>query len=124
MTVDIVWDGGATWAAGRVRYGQCLGTRPSGVGTAQRSHRLCDHLDHARWQRGERRGQLCAAAVLCICLCMPLAREHHGDEHLEPLHTSASVSIAAYVTALRLCDRVFTCNRVYRRCDSGEGSTR
>ena len=69
ITVDIVWDAGATWAAGRVQYAhvQCIGTRPSGVGTAQRSHRVCDDLDHAGWQRGERRGQLRAAVGRVVC---------------------------------------------------------
>jgi hypothetical protein len=58
---------------------------PSRVGTAQRSHRLCDHLERPRRQRGERRGQLRAAVGSIACWCMPLAREHHGDEHLKPL---------------------------------------
>ena len=62
---------------------------PSRIGTAERSHRLCDHLEQPRWQRGERRGQLRAAVGRGVCLCTPLAREHHGNEHLKPLHTSA-----------------------------------
>ena len=75
---------------------------PSRVCTAERSHRVCDHLERPRRQRGERRSQLRAAESIA-CWCMPLTREHHGDEHLEPLHTSASVSIAAGVAALRPC---------------------
>ncbi len=90
MTVDIVWDGGATWASGNVPYGPCLGTRPSRVGTAQRSHRLCDHLERPRRQRGKCRGELRAAVGRGVCWCTPLAREHDGDEHLEPLHTLRS----------------------------------
>jgi hypothetical protein len=75
---------------------------PSRIGTAQRSHRLCDHLERPRRQRGKCRGQLRAAVGRGVCWSTPLACEHHGDEHLEPLHTSASVSIAARVAALRL----------------------
>ena len=71
---------------------------PSPIGTAERSHRLCDHLEQARWQRGERRGQLRAAVGRGVCWRTPLAREHHGNEHLEPLHTSASESITASAT--------------------------
>ena len=92
-TVDIVRDGGATSASGRVRSGHCLGTRPSRIGTAERSHSLCNHLERPRRQRGKCRGQLRAAVGCGVYWCMPLAREHDGDEHLEPLHTSAWVSI-------------------------------
>jgi hypothetical protein len=76
---------------------------PSRIGTAQRSHRLCDHLEWPRRQRGKCGSQLRAAVGSVVCWCTPLAREHHGDEHLQPLHTSASVSIAACVAALRPC---------------------
>jgi hypothetical protein len=62
---------------------------PSRIGTAQRSHRLCDHFERPRRQRGERRGQPRAAVGSVVFQCTPLAREHHGDEHLEPLHTRA-----------------------------------
>ena len=90
-----------------VRPGTCavwpLPWSPSGIGTAQRSHRLSDHLERPRRQRGKCRGQLRAAVGSVVCWCTPLAREHHGDEHLEPLHTSASVSITAGVAALRPC---------------------
>jgi hypothetical protein len=58
---------------------------------AQRSHRLCNHLERPRRQRGECRGQLRAAVGRNVCRCTPLAREHHGDEHLEPLHAKATV---------------------------------
>jgi hypothetical protein len=35
---------------------------------------------------------------------MPLAREHHGDEHLEPLQATAPIiSITASATALHPC---------------------
>jgi hypothetical protein len=63
---------------------------PSRIGMPERSHRVRDDRKHPRWQRRERRGKLRAAAVLCVCQCTPLAREHHGDEHLEPLHADAS----------------------------------
>ena len=76
---------------------------PSRIGTAQRSHRLCNHLERPRRQRGKCHGQLRAAVGSVACWCTPLAREHHGDDHLEPLHTSASVSITASVAARRLC---------------------
>jgi hypothetical protein len=57
------------------------------IGTAQRSHRLCNHLERPRRQRGKCHGQLRAAVGSVVCWCTPLAREHHGDEHLKPLHT-------------------------------------
>ena len=96
--------GGATSASGRMRYGHCLGTRPSRIGNAERSHRLCNHLERPRRQRGERRGQLRATVGRVVCWCMPLAREHHGDEHLEPLQATAPIiSITASATALHPC---------------------
>ena len=90
-----------------VRPGTCavwpLPWSPSGIGTAQRSHRLSDHLERPRRQRGKCRGQLRAAVGSIVCWSLPLTREHHGDDHLEPLHTSASASTAACVAALRPC---------------------
>ncbi len=98
ITADIVW------ACGRVRYRRCLGTRPSRVGTAQRRHRVCNHLERPRWQRGKCRRELRAAVGRGVCWCTPLAREHHSDEHLEPLRTREPLlSITASVAFLRLC---------------------
>ncbi len=79
---------------------------PSRVGTPERRHGVRDALKHTRRQRGERRGERRAAAGLRVGYCAPLAREHHGDEHLEPLHTRASVTICttlASVVVSRLC---------------------
>ena len=70
----------------------------------ERRHRVRDHLEQPRWQRGERRGERRATANLCVCQCTPLAREHHGDEHLEPLHAlhaDALVSAVALVAVSR-----------------------
>jgi hypothetical protein len=67
------------------------------VGTTQRRHRVQDHLEWPRWQRGECRCEWRAAADRGICSSMPLAREHHGDEHLEPLHASASTAVFVMV---------------------------
>jgi hypothetical protein len=97
-----------TW---RVRYGQCLGAPHASACAAQRHHRLRDHLEQPRWQRGERSGQLRAAVGRGIGWPTPLAREHHGDEHLEPLHTSASVSVTAGQRRT-----LGPCRAVYERC--------
>jgi hypothetical protein len=77
---------------------------PSRVGMPERRHRLCDHLEQPRRQRGERRAQLRAgisraatketwrAPRQAPCWRTPLSREHHGDENLEPLHADVPVS--------------------------------
>ena len=74
---------------------------PSRIGTAERSHRLCDHLERPRRQRGERRGQLRAAVGRGVCWRTPLAREHHGDEHLKPLHTSTDYGLFCGLALVR-----------------------
>jgi hypothetical protein len=61
---------------------------------AERRQRICDHLERPRRQRGERRSELRAAIGRGIGWQKPFAREHHGDEQLEPLRTNASVSMA------------------------------
>ena len=101
IAVDIVWDGRALPASGNVQDGQCLS--PSRVGTAERRHCVRNHLERPRWQRCERRCERRAAVWRT-----PLAREHDGDEHLEPLHADASrnrlrPSTVASAAALRLC---------------------
>jgi hypothetical protein len=82
--------------------------------SAERRRRISDDPDHARWQRCERRGERCAVTALGICSNTPLAREHHSDEHLEPLHADATVKLptAAFVAVLRACRGVCACVRV------------
>ena len=75
---------------------------PSRIGMPERRHRVRDHLEQPRWQRRERRRELHAAVTRAApkqawraplqapCWWSPLARKHHGDEHLEPLHADAS----------------------------------
>ena len=96
------------------------------VSKNERRHRVCDHLEQPRWQRGERRSELGAAIGRGIGWRQqtPLAREHNGDEHLEPLHTSIAVSIEAIVAVLRLCAMGCTCNRICQCGESYVGSTR
>ena len=97
----------------------------SRVGTAQRSHRVCDHLKQPRRQRGECRSELRATIGHGIGWPTPLAREHHGHEHLEPLHTSADYIDCGLCYGLSpVRDRVLTYNKVCRCGDSCAGSTR
>jgi hypothetical protein len=86
------------------------------IGMPERRHRVRDHLEQPRWKRRERRRELHAAATRAApkqawraplhaqrC-CTPLAREHHGDEHLEPLHAlhaDPSVTAVALVAVSR-----------------------
>ena len=81
IAVDIVWGGRAPSASGNVQDGRCFS--PSRVGTDERRHRVCDHLERPRWQRCERRSERRAAIGRGIGMPAPLAREHHGDEHLD-----------------------------------------
>jgi hypothetical protein len=67
------------------------GAISSDIGPAERSGRLCDHLERPRRQRGERRCERRAAVGGRIGLRTALARKHHGDEHVEPLHADASI---------------------------------
>ena len=56
----------------------------------ERRHRIRNHLEQPRRQRGERRSEIGAAIGCGISWRTPLSREHHGDEHLEPLHANMS----------------------------------
>ena len=98
----------------------------SNVGMPERRHRVRDHLEQPRWQRGERRSELGAAIGRGIGWRQqtPLARKHHGDEHLGLLHTGTAVSIGAIVAVLRLCAMGCTCNRICQCGESYVGSTR
>ena len=70
--------------------------------TIKRHHRVRDRLERPRRKRSQRRSELRATIGRDISMPTPLAREHHGDEHLEPLQAIAAVSIAAVVTVLRV----------------------
>ena len=76
----------------------------SRVSTIERRHRVRDHLEQPRWQRGQRRSELRATVGCGIRVGMPtpLASEHHGDEHLEPLQAIAAASMVAVATVLRV----------------------
>jgi hypothetical protein len=74
----------------------------SRVSTLERHHRVRDQLERPRRKRGQRRSELGAAVGGGIGMPTPLAREHHGDEDLEPLQAIAAVSKAAAVTVLRV----------------------
>jgi hypothetical protein len=82
--------------------------------SAERRCRISDDLDHARWQRCERRGERCAVTALGNSSYTPLAREHHGDEHLEPLNADATAKLptAAFVAVSRACRGMCACVRV------------
>jgi hypothetical protein len=66
----------------------------------ERLQRVRDQLERPRRKRGERRTELCATIGPGIGMPTPLAREHHGDEHIESLQAVAAVSKAAVVTVL------------------------
>jgi hypothetical protein len=75
----------------------------SRVSTIERHHRVRDQLERPRRKRGQRRSELRATIGGCdIGMPTPLAREHHGDEHLEPLQAIAAVSITAALAVLHL----------------------
>ncbi len=60
----------------------------SRVRTAERHHRVRNHLERPRRKRGQRRSELRATiGGSGIGMPAPLASEHHGDEHLEPSDT-------------------------------------
>ena len=67
----------------------------------ERRHRVRDHLERPRRKRGQRRSELRAPIGRGIGMATPLAREHHGDDHLEPLQAIAAASMAAVATVLR-----------------------
>ena len=68
--------------------------------SVERHDRVCDQLERPRRERGQRRGEL--RATIGGGMPTPLASEHHGDDHLEPLQADAAVSMAAAVTVLRV----------------------
>jgi hypothetical protein len=72
------------------------------VVTIERHHRVRDHLERPRRKRGERRSELRATSGRGIGMPTPLASEHHGDDHLEPLQAIAAASMAAVATVLRV----------------------
>ena len=74
----------------------------SRVSTIERRHRVRDHLEQPRWQRGQRRSELRATTGRGIGMQTPLASKHHGDDHLEPLQAIAAASMAAVATVLRV----------------------
>ena len=76
--------------------------RASSVSTVERHHRVRDHLERPRRKRGERRSELRAPTGRSIGMPTPLASEHHGDDHLEPLQAIAAASMAAVATVLRV----------------------
>jgi hypothetical protein len=53
-------------------------------------------------KRGQRRSKLRATIGRGIGWPTPLASEHHGDDHLEPLQAIAAASMAAVATVLRV----------------------
>jgi hypothetical protein len=76
----------------------------SRVSTIERRHRVYDHLERPRRKRGQRRSELRATIGHGIGMptATPLASEHHGDDHLEPLHAIAAASMAAVATVFRV----------------------
>ncbi len=74
----------------------------SRVSTIERRHCLRDHLERPGRKRGQRRGELRATTGRGIGMPTPLASEHHGDDHLEPLQAIAAESMAAVATVLRV----------------------
>ena len=68
--------------------------------SVERHDRVCDHLERPRRKRGQCRSEL--RATIGGGMPTPLASEHHGDDHLEPLQADAAVSMAAAVTVLRV----------------------
>jgi hypothetical protein len=71
-------------------------------GTIERHHRVRDLLERQRRKRDQRRSELRATVGRGIGMPTPLASEHHGDEHLEPLQATAAVPTAAVVAVLRV----------------------
>ena len=62
--------------------------------TLERHHRVRDQLERPRRKRSQRRSELRATIGSSGIGCpTPLATEHHGDEHLEPLHIDCCGSI-------------------------------
>jgi hypothetical protein len=121
-TVDIVWDGGATSVSGRVPYGHCLGAPH---GSAQPSAATASAIISSG-----RDGSVASAAASSV---QPSAASSTGACRSRASITAMSTSSRCtraprcrlyYAAALRLCDRVFTCNRVCRCGDSCAGSTR
>ena len=75
----------------------------SRVSTIERHHRIRDHLERPRRKRAQRRSELRATiGGSDIGMPTPLASEHHGDDHLEPLQAIAAASMAAVATVLRV----------------------
>ena len=74
----------------------------SRVSTIERHQRVRDHLEQPRRKRSQRRSELRVTIGRGIDWPTPLASEHHGDEHLEPLQALAAVSTAAVVAVLRV----------------------
>ena len=69
--------------------------------SVERHDRVCDHLERPRRKRSQRRSELRATIGGGIGMPTPLASEHHGDDHLEPLQAIAPVSMAVVVKVLR-----------------------
>ena len=89
------------WSRGERQYACADWPVPrdlSHVSTIERRHRVCDHLERPRRKRGQRRSKLRATTGRGIGMPTPLASEHHGDDHLEPLQIIAAVLMAAVVT--------------------------
>ena len=80
---------------------------PSHVGAADRRHRHRDHLHQARRLRCERRCERRAAVGgVGPSRRTPLAGEHHGNEHVEPLHGAAVLWVLGERACVRACVRV------------------
>ena len=90
---------------GQRQYGSAAWPVPrdlSRVSTIERRHRVRDHLERPRRKRSERRSELRATTGRGIGMQTPLASEHHGNDHLEPLQAIAAASMAAVATVLRV----------------------
>ena len=74
----------------------------SRVSIIERHHHVRDHLERPRRKRSQRRSEVRATVGSSIFMPTPLASEHHGDDHLEPLQAIAAVSMAVVAKVLRV----------------------